>query len=204
MLRIRIFPSQNPDPGSKDFGSWIRIRIKEFQYFLTPKTVPKLWVKWPGMFIPDTDPDFFSSSRIPDPGVKKVYRIPNPDPQHCNIVPLMIPPTWISARHCPAGWTGPSPLYWCPAWTACCPQSRDWCHARRRRGTWPPGRAPPAASRADQWGRAAAEQSGPPRPGNWGFQTVFRIRILDPDSIRSIDAFRIRIRIQEGKKDRQK
>jgi hypothetical protein len=61
-----------PDPGSKRFripgpkDSRSRIRIKEFKYFLTLKTVHNLSKKSIRLFIPDSGSGFFPLS--PDPG----------------------------------------------------------------------------------------------------------------------------------------
>jgi hypothetical protein len=55
-----------PDPGSASKNLSI----------LTQKIVSKLSEIQSGLFIPDPDPDFYSS-QIPDPGVKKA-----PDPPH--------------------------------------------------------------------------------------------------------------------------
>jgi hypothetical protein len=59
--RVKYFP----DPRSR-----IRIRIKEFKYFLPTKIVSKLPALRSGMFIPDPNLDFYPS-QIPDQGVKK-------------------------------------------------------------------------------------------------------------------------------------
>ncbi len=56
-------------------GSWIR--IKELMYF-NPKNCLKLSEIWSVMFIPKSGSWFLP---IPDRGVKKRHR--NPDPQHC-------------------------------------------------------------------------------------------------------------------------
>jgi hypothetical protein len=62
---IRIFyPAPPRIQGRKDSGSRIRIHNKEFQVFLTQKTVSKVSEKFGSSFF---------SSRIPDPGVKKSY-----------------------------------------------------------------------------------------------------------------------------------
>ena len=88
-LGSEFFPSRIPDPNSFHPGS--RFRIKEFMYFN-----PKKWFLSSRKYylgcssrirIPDTDPDFFTHSGIPDPGVKKTQdpgsRTPDLDPQHC-------------------------------------------------------------------------------------------------------------------------
>ncbi len=77
---VPVVNSSVTDPGCSSWipvqvkkipGSRIRIRIKEFKYF-----VFKLSEIWSKKFIPDPDLDFLL---IPDPGVKKV---PDPDAQH--------------------------------------------------------------------------------------------------------------------------
>ncbi len=80
-----------PDPGSEFFPSPIpikgqrdsQIRIKEFKYFN-----PKNCFLALGNMIRDVHPRSGSRIRIlsflpiPDPGIKKRHRIPDPDPQH--------------------------------------------------------------------------------------------------------------------------
>ncbi len=61
-----------------------RIRIKEFKYFLTRKMVSNLSEILSGMFVTDSDLDFYPS-RIQE---SKRHRIPDPDLQHCLISAL--------------------------------------------------------------------------------------------------------------------
>ncbi len=82
VLRIRAVY-----PGSRIrgvyTGSRIRIfsiRIKEIS-ILTQKIVSKLSEIWSGLFITDSDQDFYPS-QIPDPGVKQTKRHRIPDPEH--------------------------------------------------------------------------------------------------------------------------
>ncbi len=65
-------------PGSEFFPS--RIRTSSIPYpgsasknlsIITQKIVSKLSEIWSGLFIPDTDPDFFYPFRMPDAGVKR-------------------------------------------------------------------------------------------------------------------------------------
>jgi hypothetical protein len=69
----------NPNPGSEFFhpGSTSKNLI-----ILTLKFVSQFSEIGYGLFIPDPDPDFLP---IPDPGVKKWHRIPDPDPQHFDV-----------------------------------------------------------------------------------------------------------------------
>jgi len=66
-----------PDPGSKRFRIWIRIKI--IKVFLTHKIVSKLSEIWSGMLYPVPALNFYPS-RIQG---SKTHRIP--DPQHCHI-----------------------------------------------------------------------------------------------------------------------
>jgi hypothetical protein len=90
--RILIFSI--PDPGS-----FFHPGSTASNYFsiLTQKIVSKLSEKWSGLFIPDSDPGFFTHSGSRGP---KRHRIP--DPQHCIYRRMNI------SGATPAGW---------PTWT---------------------------------------------------------------------------------------
>jgi hypothetical protein len=95
VLRIRdfypgseFFPSRIPDPGQKDSGSRIRIRIQEFKYFKTKKLLLSSRKYDPGsstkVRIPDPVLDFL---HIPDPG-SRVKRAPDPGSRSANTAML--------------------------------------------------------------------------------------------------------------------
>jgi hypothetical protein len=71
------------NPGSEFFPS----RIPDLHLNILPK---KIVSKAVGNMIRVVHPGpgslFFYPSRIPDPGVKMVKKIPDPDPQHCIIL----------------------------------------------------------------------------------------------------------------------